>query len=173
MLELLWSEVLLRLGTAAACGAVVGWDREWNRKPAGLRTMMMVSLGAASFILVTLSALDELANDNQADRLDPSRAIQGIVGGIGFLGAGTIIQARGSVQGVTTAAAIWVVGAMGIACGLGEYFLALATLGFATVILVLIAMLEAAIAKHTGLIPYIKEKNREKGDGKEDGSGED
>ncbi len=166
MLDLLWSEVLLRLATAAACGAVVGWDREWHRKPAGLRTMMMVSLGAASFMLVTLSVFEKLTNDNQADRLDPSRVIQGIVGGIGFLGAGTIIQARGSVQGVTTAAAIWVVGAMGIACGLGEYFLALATLGFATVILVLIAMLEAAIAKHTDLIPYIKDKD--KGEGAEE-----
>ncbi len=74
--------------------------------------------------------------------LDPVRVIAGVVGGIGFLGAGTIIQARGEVQGITTAATIWVVGALGVACGLGYFFLSALTVVYSLIVLALISIIE-------------------------------
>lgn len=76
------------------------------------------------FTLMTLKFYQTVGGTGDPGRIDPLRVIQGVVGGIGFLGDGTIIEARGSVRGITTAAAIWVVGGFGIACGLGYYFLA-------------------------------------------------
>jgi putative Mg2+ transporter-C (MgtC) family protein len=121
---------------------MLGWQRERHGKPAGLRTQMMVGLGAAMFTMVTLKLYEAAVQSGVPGRFDPLRVIQGVVGGIGFLGAGTIIQARGSVKGITTAATIWVVGAFGIACGLGYYALAGVNLGFALFILTLVGMLE-------------------------------
>jgi putative Mg2+ transporter-C (MgtC) family protein len=119
-------EMIGRLALAALLGGTLGWERELHRKPAGLRTHILVALGAAGFAILAL----EMAA--KQDGVDPSRIIQGIIGGIGFLGAGTIIQSRGDVRGMTTAAGIWATAAIGIACGLGEYSLAvtLAVLAF-------------------------------------------
>jgi len=134
-------DMLLRLTLAAVMGAVVGWERERLDKPAGLRTHMMVSLGAATFTLATLQLFLMVEGEPQG-RSDPVRLVEGIVGGIGFLGAGQIIQSRGSVQGVTTAAGIWVVGAVGIACGIGHYALAAMTVGLAVIILAMVRVLQ-------------------------------
>lgn len=117
---------LERLGAAAAFAAAVGWEREWRRKPAGLRTHIMVSLGAAAFVVIALrTAPGELGNASGASQVDLSRVIQGVAGGIGFLGAGTILQNRGSVEGLTTAASLWLAAALGIAAGTGELALGL------------------------------------------------
>lgn len=133
-------EIVARLALAVVCGGVFGWEREAHAKPAGLRTHMMVALGSATFVLVTTGAYAglELRDNN----LDPLRTVQGIVGGIGFLGAGVIIQARGSVRGMTTAATIWVVGAVGVACGLGSYLVAVLTVVFGITILTVVKALE-------------------------------
>lgn len=136
-----FGEVLLRMLLAVGGAAVLGWEREKHGKPAGLRTQMLVGLGAAAFTLATLKLFADL-NAGGNTQLDPTRVVQGIIGGIGFLGAGTIIEARGSVRGMTTAATIWVVGALGIACGLGYYMLAGCTVGFAWFILVVLGFLE-------------------------------
>jgi putative Mg2+ transporter-C (MgtC) family protein len=103
---------------------------------------MMVALGAAMFTMVTLKLYEAMLDAGVPGRLDPLRVIEGVVGGIGFLGAGTIIQSRGSVKGITTAATIWVVGAFGIACGLGYYFLAGVCVVFAMTILSGLGILE-------------------------------
>ena len=106
-----YGDVFLRLGAAVLVGALIGLDREIRDKPAGLRTMALVSLGSAVFVLTTLGG----------GFGDPtSRVIQGIVTGVGFLGAGSIIrgQSEQSVRGLTTAASIWLSSAIGIACGL-------------------------------------------------------
>ena len=102
-------DVFLRLGAAALAGAVIGFDREVREKPAGLRTLTLVSLGSAVF---TLTALEHGADGSM------SRVIQGIVTGVGFLGAGTIIRGQNeqSVRGLTTAASIWLSAAIGVAC---------------------------------------------------------
>lgn len=135
-------EVVVRAVFAVLGAGALGWQRERHGKPAGLRTQMMVGLGAAMFTMVTLKLYQAAMEIGSPDRLDPLRVIQGVVGGIGFLGAGTIIQARGSVKGITTAATIWVVGAFGIACGLGYYFLAVVNLVFALLILSAMGVLE-------------------------------
>lgn len=117
------TRILLRLLMAALLGGVLGYERERQGKAAGLRTHMLVAMGAALFVLVPQQAGMLVA--------DMSRVIQGIVTGVGFLGAGAIIK-RGSeedVQGLTTAAGVWMTAAIGIACGLGrEATAALSTL---------------------------------------------
>lgn len=127
------SEILLRLTVATLIGAILGVDRELRAKPAGLRTHALVALGAALVTLTTLS----LANGSSADPV--SRAIQGIIAGVGFLGAGAILKARDrdEVSGLTTAASIWLVASLGIACGAGYWFAALAALVLALIVLVL------------------------------------
>jgi putative Mg2+ transporter-C (MgtC) family protein len=129
-------ELIGRIFIAAACGAAVGWEREWRRKPAGLRTYMLVTTGSAAFVVTA----QRLAAAN--DLIDSTRVIQGIVGGIGFLGAGAIIQGRGSVEGLTTAAGLWLMGAVGVACGLAYYDVALATTLLAVIIVAVLGLLE-------------------------------
>lgn len=132
-----WLEILIRMAAAIACGAVVGFEREFQAKPAGLRTHMMVALGSASFTLLTLHIYQAALEAAGSGRVgsDPLRVVSGVIGGIGFLGAGSIVQGRGSVQGLTTAATIWVVGSVGIACGTGYYIVALFTVAFSLIIL--------------------------------------
>ncbi len=106
--------ICLRLGVAVLMGALIGYDRERRGKAAGLRTHMMVSLGAALFILVPLRSGMEIA--------DSSRVLQGIIAGIGFLGAGAILKQdqHGAIKGLTTASSIWVAAAVGITAGMGR-----------------------------------------------------
>lgn len=137
-----WLDTLLRLVLAVAAGAVLGWERERLQKPAGLRTHMMVALGAAAYMLVTLKFTSQLSPDMPLINIDPTRALAGIIGGVGFLGAGTIIESRGNVRGITTAASIWVVAAIGIACGLGMYQIAIPTVAIAILVLTAIGMFE-------------------------------
>jgi putative Mg2+ transporter-C (MgtC) family protein len=107
---------------ALAAGAMVGFERELKHKAAGLKTNMLICLGAA--IYTTLSML--MAQSNPGHTGDPGRLAAQIVSGIGFLGGGAIIQSRGTVQGLTTAATIWVVASLGVAVGLGYGWLAVA-----------------------------------------------
>ncbi len=132
MESLHYADVFMRLGAAVAVGALIGLDRELRGKPAGLRTVALVALGSAVFVLTAL----DLGGNNSAD--SASRAIQGIVTGIGFLGAGTIIrgQTEESVRGLTTAASVWLAAASGIACGLAQWPLVVAASGFGLLILV-------------------------------------
>lgn len=119
-------ELCLRLITAVVAAGVVGWERERQDKPAGLRTHMMVSLGSAAFMVMVLHLI--ASTDAQAKvSLDPLRVLQGIVGGVGFLGAGCIIRSRGSVEGITTASSVWVSAAIGSAAGLGFYWIVIMT----------------------------------------------
>ena len=113
-----------RLGTGAAA------------QLAGLRTHILVSLGAAAFVLIALRTVPGgLANASAATQVDVSRVIQGIAGGIGFLGAGTIIQGRGKVEGLTTAASLWLAAALGFAAGTGELVLGVVMTVFALFVL--------------------------------------
>jgi putative Mg2+ transporter-C (MgtC) family protein len=145
-------EVLLRLGAATLFGAIVGFDRELHAKPAGLRTQALVALGAAT---VTLVASD-LAQAGPAYSPDAvSRAIQGVITGIGFLGAGAIVRDQSSqqVHGLTTAAAVWVSSALGLACGAGLWRLALIPLGLALAVLWLLHPIEERIRRRNQPAP--------------------
>jgi putative Mg2+ transporter-C (MgtC) family protein len=123
-------ELLVRLVLAAACGAAIGLNRELQEKPAGLRTHALVSLGAA---LLTIVGLLLGAGDPGAT----GRVLQGIVSGIGFIGAGVILHRDDSkgVHGLTTAAAIWIVAAVGIAVGAGLWRIALVVVALVLLLL--------------------------------------
>lgn len=137
-----WLETVVRLVLAITAGAVLGWERERLGKPAGLRTHMMVALGSASFMLASIQLGAQIESESSTFRSDPTRTLAGIIGGIGFLGAGTIIEARGAVQGITTAASIWVVAAIGVACGSGLYQIAVTTVFLAFLVLTVIGYFE-------------------------------
>ena len=126
------TRIVVRLVIAALLGGLLGYERERHGKSAGVRTHMLVSLGAALFVLVPEQA--------GAQSTDVARVIQGVVAGIGFLGAGSIIKNRddGNVSGLTTAAGIWLTAAVGVACGLGRESTAIlsALLAFAILALV-------------------------------------
>ena len=121
-------EALLRLVVAGALGAAVGFERELRDREAGIRTHLLVSLGSALFTIVSAFGFHEfLASGASVVRADPTRIAAQIVTGIGFLGAGAIIREGLSVRGLTTAATLWVVAAIGMACGAGWYWAAIVT----------------------------------------------
>lgn len=136
-------EMLLRAGLAALLGLAIGWDREKKEKAAGLRTMALVSLGAAGVMLCAHEIATQFAA--QEVSLDPLRVISGVVGGIGFLGAGAIIQSRGEIRGLTTAASIWAAAGIGIACGAGLFRLAFILCGVVLSILVVVTALKGRV----------------------------
>src|SRR2546422_10198861 len=114
--------VALRLGLAAILGGAIGVERELRDREAGIRTHLLVSLGSALFTLVSAYGFHAFLSSGQnVIRADPTRIAAQIVTGIGFLGAGAIIRQGFSVRGVTTAATLWVVAAIGVAAGAGYY----------------------------------------------------
>ena len=115
-----WDDTLVRLAMAAALGGAIGLERELDEKAAGLRTHMLVSLGAALFTMVGAYGFhDFLASGDAVVRADPGRVAAQIVTGIGFLGAGVIFRQGFTIRGLTTAASLWVVAAVGMAAGAG------------------------------------------------------
>ncbi len=118
---------LLRLVVAMVLGAIVGMERQTRGRSAGLRTNILVCLGSAAIIVAFQKlSLEFGMGAESAIRMDPARAAAGVITGIGFLGAGTIIKSNDHVRGLTTAASIWVVSAVGVTVGLGEYAIAIA-----------------------------------------------
>lgn len=111
-------ETFLQLTLAALLGGLVGLEREYNRKEAGLRTFALVSLGAAFFTIIAFESLKTFSGNSA---FDPARIIGQIVLGIGFLGAGLIIYRESHVEGLTTAAGLWVAAAIGAAVGIKFY----------------------------------------------------
>ena len=120
------TEVILRLVLAAIAGGIIGYERKTYNKPAGIRTLMLISFGAALFASISTSAFSSA---------DPSRIAAGIVTGIGFLGAGTIFRAKDHVKGLTTAASMWVVAAIGLSISVGLYLLSAVSVILVIVIL--------------------------------------
>ncbi len=136
MIDLMFSlENIARLLFALAMGALIGFERQKAKKAAGLRTHMLVSLGSALIMIISISI----------EGADPSRIAAGMITGIGFLGAGAIIATKGHVKGLTTAACIWIAAAIGMASGLGAYILALLTTIIVFVVLKWIGEIEEEI----------------------------
>jgi putative Mg2+ transporter-C (MgtC) family protein len=127
-----WPEVLLRVALAAVLGGVLGLEREFREREAGLRTHLLVCVGSALFTIVSAYGFSEFLRSGEAVvRADPTRIAAQIVTGIGFLGAGAIIRQGLSIRGLTTAATLWVVAAIGLATGAGYYSAAVITTGVA------------------------------------------
>jgi putative Mg2+ transporter-C (MgtC) family protein len=126
--SLTWSQELLRVAVAAGLGGAVGIERELREREAGFRTHLLVSVGSCLFTLVSAYGFHEfLVGGGNIVRADPTRIAAQIVTGIGFLGAGAIIRQGFSVRGLTTAATLWVVAAIGMASGAGYYSAAVIT----------------------------------------------
>jgi putative Mg2+ transporter-C (MgtC) family protein len=142
-------ELLLRLTVATFLGSVVGLERHRSDKAAGMRTHMLVSLGSALFMIVSTYGFDRVI-DKPGIRLDPSRIASGVVSGIGFLGAGTILRHNATVFGLTTAASVWAVAAIGLAAGSGLYLAALLATLLMLIILTTMKPIEELLA-HAGI----------------------
>jgi len=122
---------LIAMLVSTVLGTLVGWERQLGRKPAGLRTHTLVCLGSTMFVLVTKHAVQDIGGPS----LDPTRMIHGVITGVGFLGAGSIIRQEGYVAGLTTAASVWMVAAIGVSVGVHAYVLAAIGTGLALVVL--------------------------------------
>lgn len=140
--------IAAKLILAMLCGGAIGLERELNRKPAGLRTNVLICFGAALYMIVSRHI------SGGAAYTDPARLAAQVVAGIGFLGAGVILQARGSVTGLTTAATIFVVGAVGIAIGEGLFPLAVFATTLIIVVLVFLRKAERVVIKRARLFHY-------------------
>jgi putative Mg2+ transporter-C (MgtC) family protein len=138
-------ETAIRLLAAMVVGGIVGLDREWRQKPAGLRTHMLVCLAAATFTV--LAGHISLMSRELGVQADPVRIIEAVTAGVAFLGAGAIFRSGDSVQGLSTGASVWLAGAMGVACGGGFYELAALTTVLALVVLTLLGFLQHHILK--------------------------
>jgi len=139
------TDIVLRLLTALACGAAIGLNRDLHHKPAGFRTFGLVSLGSAAVTLVMLQM-----PGTGADAL--SRVIQGVLTGIGFLGAGVILHRERphKVAGLTTAAAVWLTAGLGVAAGAGQFAIAWLSLAFAMLLLIAGGPIERLLERLVG-----------------------
>ncbi|WP_274627076.1 MgtC/SapB family protein [Arvimicrobium flavum] len=131
--------IVARLLLAALFGGLIGLEREWRSRPAGLRTHILVCVAAATFGILTIeishAPMFQLEDVKSAVRFDPIRAVEAITAGIAFLAAGTIMFSKGEVQGLTTGAGMWLAGAIGLAAGFGYW--QIAALGTLLVLIVL------------------------------------
>ena len=192
-----WQEMTLRLLLAVAVGAIIGIERERKNRPAGMRTHVLVCVGAAMIAIIdTLNITETLALNSLSDdtgiTISVGRMSAQVISGIGFLGAGTILVSQKKIAGLTTAASLWCTACLGLAAGMGHYALAIA--GFLIVIITLTLMqrvvrvntvknLEVRFVRRNETIPFINSyfeklgvkiidvdfhiENKEKGKGKE------
>lgn len=137
------TDILIRLGAAVLIGSLIGLDRNLHGKPTGVRTLGLVALGTA---MLTMASMN-FVTDGHVDSSAVSRVIQGLVTGIGFLGAGVITHHPDNdhVRGLTTAASIWITAGLGILCGLGSWQIALVALAMVFLLFVLGKPLERAL----------------------------
>jgi putative Mg2+ transporter-C (MgtC) family protein len=140
------TDMFLRLALAAALGGAIGLEREIHRKPAGLRTNMLISIGSALFAMLSVE-LGRAAGS-------PDRVAAQVVTGIGFLGAGAILRSGESIHGLTTAATIWVNAAIGVAAGLGAYAAAIVAATLTLIVLVLLPFVERIFDERGGGRPH-------------------
>ena len=141
-----WTEIVIRLSLAACFGAVIGLERERKDWAAGLRTHMMVCLGAALTMIVSAYGFNDVLG-REGIALDPSRVAAQVISGIGFIGAGTILFLRqGTIRGLTTASGLWTVAAIGLATGGGLYFAAAIATILALIILWILQPIEKKFA---------------------------
>lgn len=136
-------DVAVKLLLSAFLGGLIGLEREMHEKPAGVRTQALISLGSALFMIISI----HMAQSFGAKAADPGRIAAQVITGIGFIGAGVIFQARGSIKGLTTAATIWSVTGVGLAIGCGFYKAALTATAIILIILLVIGRIEKILVR--------------------------
>lgn len=141
--------ILSKLLLAAILGGVIGLEREIHGRPAGFRTHLLVSLGACLYVITSVQFYTVYANFNNgaSPGVDPGRVAAQVVTGIGFLGAGAIIQEKSSVRGLTTAACLWLAAAIGVACGVGLFGISLVVTVLSLVSLLLLKRVESMLTR--------------------------
>lgn len=142
--------VAARLVLAAIFGAAIGFEREWRNRPAGLRTHVLVCVAAATFAILTIEIVHAPMFEKDTGRFDPIRIIEAVTAGVAFLAAGVVIFTRGQVHGLTTGAGMWLAGAIGVACGLGLWQIALFSTVMALIVLVLLYGFESKMDMNQG-----------------------
>ncbi|WP_144379008.1 MgtC/SapB family protein [Mesorhizobium amorphae] len=135
-----FSVVSARLLLAAVLGAVVGMEREWRNRPAGLRTHILICLATAAIAILTIEITHVDVFAGQEIRIDPIRLVEATTAGVAFLAAGLIFFAKGEVHGLTTGAGMWLAGAIGLAVGLGFWQIALLATVLAVIVLGLLQL---------------------------------
>lgn len=149
-LDLSYVDMTIRMLVAMLAGSIIGFERTRARKPAGIRTHALVAIASASLTIISAYGVEEFA---ETRTMDPLRLAAQIVTGIGFLGAGVIWkQSNGDIRGLTTATNIWAVAGLGIAAGLGHFFLV-----FLTITLLTAALKMAKLLERIGVIRYSEE----------------
>lgn len=144
-----YDAIIARLAAAAGFGMAIGIDRELNRHQAGLRTHMLICVAAALFTIMAVELIFLSAQASASAQPDLLRIIEAVTAGVAFLGAGAIIQARGAVHGMTTAAGMWLAGAIGVAAGAGYYGIALAATVMGVIILTVLGLVQKRVVKTT------------------------
>lgn len=145
-LVLPFGAIAARLALAAVLGALIGFEREWRKRPAGLRTHILICLSSALIAVLSIEISHMDAFTGETVRFDPIRLVEAVTAGVAFLAAGLIVFARGEVHGLTTGAGMWLAGAVGLACGLGFWQIAL----FSCVLAVLVLSLLHQVEKRLG-----------------------
>ena len=135
--------IAARMLLATLFGSIIGFEREWRNRPAGLRTHVLVCVAAATFGILTIEIIHAPMFAVEAVHLDPIRSVEAVTAGVAFLAAGTILFSRGEVHGLTTGAGMWLAGAIGLACGLGLWQIAAFGTFLVLVVLVLMHTLES------------------------------
>lgn len=151
-------EIIARLCAALVAGTAIGFERSYHGRPAGIRTHSLVCLASSMLMLVTVYQAEWFPQGGDSVRIDPTRMAQGVMTGIGFLGAGVIIKDGVAVRGLTTAASIWITAAIGILAGVGFYFPLVAVTLLTLCALSLFRRIESALpsfvyASHSVVVP--------------------
>lgn len=145
-----WQIALLRLTMACLLGGLIGLEREFRDRPAGLRTHMMISLAACLFTLISFDLMTVPVGNDQTLSGDPLRLISAVTSGVAFLAAGSIITQGRQVRGLTTGAGMWLAGAIGLTCGIGNLWLATMAAVLALIVLWIIGTISNSVERDDG-----------------------
>jgi putative Mg2+ transporter-C (MgtC) family protein len=149
-------QVLIKLGLSILLGGAIGLEREFGRKPAGLRTNILICLG--STMMMSLSGL--MLGGKSAELFDPLRVAAGVITGMGFIGAGTVIRASGHIYGLTTASTVWAVTGLGLVIGAGYYGIAVLFAAVVVVTLIVFRKIEQILPRKISFQYVLTTKNR-------------
>ena len=156
--------IAARLLFAALLGALIGFEREWKARPAGLRTHILICVAAATFGILTVEISHSTAFTGREMTVDPVRAVEAVTAGVAFLAAGSILFTRGEVQGLTTGAGMWLAGAVGLSCGFGLWQIA----GLGTFLILVVMGLLHTVEVRLGIAADKKAHDGKSGPSKDD-----